>query len=161
MKEHSPMRHWEDIYMNNYKFTLTPWIYYRLVSYRAGALHSSDKLHGRALREATGKKKQLDFGFLLKGGGVQPESKVFRGTFQRTRLIWGWGKKFLEQVQRYRGGVGVKAVQQKSKVKLLFFSCGFPKVKCTVQIFYLNSDVWYSNLGDIEGVVHVSYNHLS
>ena len=35
-------------------------------------------------------------------------------------------KKFLEHVQRYRGW-GVKAVQQKSKVELLFVSCGFPK----------------------------------
>ena len=31
------------IYLNNYNLTMTPWIYYRLVSYRAGALHSSDK----------------------------------------------------------------------------------------------------------------------
>ena len=29
------------------------------------------------LREATRGKKQLNFGFLLKGGGVKPESKPF------------------------------------------------------------------------------------
>ena len=34
-------------------------------------------------------------------------------------------KKFLKHVHRYKGG-GVKAVQQKSKVELLSFLCGFP-----------------------------------
>ena len=34
------------------------------------------------LREATRNKKQLDFGFLLKGGGVQTESKVFEELFK-------------------------------------------------------------------------------
>ena len=34
------------------------------------------------LREATRNKKQLDFGFLLKGGGGPTRIQTFRGTFQ-------------------------------------------------------------------------------
>ena len=118
------------------------------------------------LREAAREKKQLNFGFLLKGGGAQPESKAFEEVFKepffslsleifKTRggevkskpyeelfqlkfghfprkgggrdqnqnflrnfclLDMRLEKKFLEHVQRYRGG-GARGFSKNPKLK--------------------------------------------
>ena len=47
-------------------------------------------------------KKAAQLWIFAEGGGLTWIQSFLR-TFQRTCFIWGWGKKFLKHVQRYRG----------------------------------------------------------
>ena len=58
------------------------------------------------LREATRDKKQLDFGFLLKGGGVKPEAKAFEELLKEpfSAIFWTFSKERgggLTQIQTF------------------------------------------------------------
>ena len=67
---------------------------------------------------------QLRFGhFPRKGGGADPNPNFLRNFYLHEMR----SKKVPQTCPNLQRGRGVKAVQQKSKVKMLFFRRGFPK----------------------------------